>query len=437
MLKTISKKLAFLPILFLMFGSLYISPVKAAASFGISGSRSLTAGQTFSVTISVSRNTTYNAVSVNVSANNLTILSASATGGWTAISGPSRSASSASFSGALLGQNITGSRNVLILSVRAPSSTGSASLTVSGQVSGEGSGTGTENGSGSASYTIKAAPTAAPTPKPAAGAVTVASSTHPDQNKWYNSNSPAFSWNKDGGVLGFSYSFDNSPSTDPDTTSEGAASTTAFSNQENGVFYFHIKAQNDIGWGPASHFKVNIDNLAPEPFTITTIKDESTNEYRVYFATNDKNSGIASYTVDVDGQSLGVKSSDFTLPLSTREIKVTAADSAGNVKESILKFSEAGALIAPTIQNTSNNNSSNQQQSTNPSTNSTNLWLIVLAIISSLLLIYAITMTALHLKDKGHFNKIAKKPGDKKDATKSKVELNPSSDFGVEKSPLK
>lgn len=433
MLKTLLKKISFIPIFLLFSGIMSFTPAHAAASFSVSGGRTLTAGQSLTVTISVYRSTTYNAVSLNVSSSNITITGASVTGGWTAVSGPSRTANSASFSGALLGQNITGSKAVLVLTLRAPSTPGNASLSISGQISGSGSGTGTESGSGSASYTIVAAPTPTPTPKPTPGPVTVKTTTHPDPNKWYAIKAPVFSWTGDNNATDYSYSLDTLPSTEPDDLSEGNTLTHSFPEEKDGTYYFHIKAKNDVGWGPSVHYKINIDTSLPEPFTVTAIKDETNNIYKIYFATNDKPAGIGNYEVTLDGQSLGIKTSNFTVPLSSKEIKVTATDLAGNKVESTLNLSTESKIETPTATPTETLTVNNND------TSPMSLWLIVIAVIASFIAIYAIVMTGLYFKENGHFKKLTQRREieiPEKKNTKTTKKVAGTSD-GIEESPIK
>jgi hypothetical protein len=48
------------------------------------------------------------------------------------------------------------------------------------------------------------------------GGVLVYSDTHSFQDRWYNNNSPVIGWNRDPGVIGYSYVLDNKPNTIPE-----------------------------------------------------------------------------------------------------------------------------------------------------------------------------------------------------------------------------
>ena len=98
---------------------------------------------------------------------------------------------------------------------------------------------------------------------PAAPALT--SPTHPDPATWYNDNHPTFQWNvPSGGVVdNYSYILDQVDGAIPDTTPEGNVTSYDAGNRADGVWYFHIRAHNAAGWGPAGQVRVNIDTTAP------------------------------------------------------------------------------------------------------------------------------------------------------------------------------
>src|SRR3989344_1893263 len=70
--------------------------------------------------------------------------------------------------------------------------------------------------------------------------VVIFSDTHPKENDWYNNMNPVISWEKDEGVEGFSYVFDNKPFTMPENTIMTTATTKSFESLNDGMWYFHI-----------------------------------------------------------------------------------------------------------------------------------------------------------------------------------------------------
>ncbi|MEI6462397.1 MAG: fibronectin type III domain-containing protein, partial [bacterium] len=338
-MKNILKKISIFFVTFLFLSPVFITNVFAAsASVSLSGGGTVNTSQSISISVSVSASEAYNATTVNVSFNNLTYVGVSANSQWTGVEGPTRNGNNITFSGAKLGGSFTGSKNVLTINFKAPSSAGSSSVSASGTVAlADGSGTQVSAGSKSVSYTVVTPPPPAPT---APGGINVSSSTHPDSNSWYSSKSVTLSWKISSDVTGYSYILDQSDSTTPDNTSEGTDLTKTLDSLKDGVNYFHIKAQNSVGWGSVTHFKIQVDSTQPDPFTITKVLDEVSSSYVIYFATNDDISGISKYTVNIDGVDKGEQKSKYTLPLNAQNVIVTAIDKAGNIKESTIQLSQ-------------------------------------------------------------------------------------------------
>jgi len=399
-----------------------------AASFSTSGGGTVNTGQTITVTISANHSAAYNAVTANVNFSNLTYVSASVTGGWTPVSGPERSGNTVSFSGALLGSSATGTRGVMSITFRAPNSPGTATVSSSGTIAlADGSGTKLSAGGNAVTYTVRTPPTPpppTPTPKPAPGPVTISSSTHPDQAQWYKSTDITFNWNQEAGVTDFSYALDNQQSTVPDDISEGNATTKTYSGQTDGTYYFHIKSKNEVGWGPVSHFAVNIDTSSPDPFTPTSTKNPS-GSYQLFFSTNDKGSGALTYFVKADDVDLGATTSGVTIPAGTKSVVITATDKAGNTQTSEINL-EQNSTIITTPSNT--NNTSNTNNNTNQNTNSSIIPALTIALV--LTIIYALVITGIYLTEKGFLDKITKRL----DGTKS---FGKKEEKVFEESPIK
>jgi hypothetical protein len=93
-------------------------------------------------------------------------------------------------------------------------------------------------------------------------APTISSSTHPDQNTWYSNDDPTFAWTIPSdlsGIAGYSYAFDQTPSTVPDNTIEPAGTSKFYLDVVSGEWYFHIKAIDNAGnWGATSHYRIRI-----------------------------------------------------------------------------------------------------------------------------------------------------------------------------------
>ncbi len=157
----------------------------------------------------------------------------------------------------------------------------------------DGKGTNILTSMGEGFYSLKIPPPAGPK---------VFSSTHSDQNKWYKNNNPAFAWQKETGVTDFSYSIDQNFHTIPDNISEGSHTSVSYTDLEDGIWYFHIKAKKGGGWGGVTHYLVQIDTTPPAIFKLAF--EPSTNSPVtaarapvISFITTDSLSGLDHYEI--------------------------------------------------------------------------------------------------------------------------------------------
>lgn len=182
----------------------------------------------------------------------------------------------------------------------------------------------------------------------APGGVNIFSETHQLQDNWYNNNSPVVSWDRDAGVVGFSYVLDNNPSTVPGNTVNITETTKSFENLADGLWYFHIKANKAGVWGTTGHFLMRVDTTPPAIFkpetnylVAATVLVERT---LVSFFTTDNLSGIDHYEVGVIDKSQPTTvspvfvqaESPFQVPItkgSKLQVIVRAVDKAGNVRD--------------------------------------------------------------------------------------------------------
>lgn len=336
-------------ILILLFSILTsISPIPLlkvsaqSANFYTTGGGTVFTGEQINVTVGVNSDGNFNAVTVNVNYSNLTFLGASVTGGWTGVDGPTDQGGNVTFSGALLGSSASGSRNILNLSFRAPFNSSQSSISVSGVITAaDGSGTKINGGGNSVGYSVVTPPPPPPPPDPAPEAVIINSSSHPDQNKWYAINSASFSWNNQDKVIDFSYDFNQTSDHNLDETAENSETEAVFSNLNDGIYYLHIRARNNVGWGPVSRYKINIDTTQPDPFAIASLPDaDDAKKTRIYFSSFDALSGVASYTLKLDGIDNGSQKSGFLLPDNVFKVEVIALDNAGNKRSAELIIKE-------------------------------------------------------------------------------------------------
>ncbi len=123
----------------------------------------------------------------------------------------------------------------------------------------------------------------------------ISSFTHPDSDVWYMNNNPVFSWEKEKGMTDFSFSISQNPQEIPDTISEGPDTSVFYRDIDDGIWYFHLRAQGNGIWGRASHFGVKIDTAPPKEFDPRIDLPSGF----TYFSTKDINSGIDYYEISV------------------------------------------------------------------------------------------------------------------------------------------
>ena len=194
----------------------------------------------------------------------------------------------------------------------------------------DGAGTEVLGSTGGATFSLRPAPIGSPT---------VTSSTHPNQNSWYSTRSVSLSWTKPSGSGGFSYTFNESKTTIPDDVSEGKATSATFSARSDGIYYFHIKAHGEAGWGTTTHFRIQADTTPPDPFLIYTdpSADHIDKAPLVWATATDGTSGIGHYELSLDGANFTKVKIPYqfsSIPEGNHSLFLRAFDRAGNYRES-------------------------------------------------------------------------------------------------------
>lgn len=170
---------------------------------------------------------------------------------------------------------------------------------------------------------------------------------YPDESRWYNLTSVFnVAWELPLDVTGVTTALNNQPNYVPPKKSEGLFENKAFPSLADGVQYLHVHFQNNVGWGPAAHYRLAVDTQPPLPFDISVIEGESSDSPTptLQFGTNDALSGLKEYQIRIgDGELIKVPAADFTgtytMPLLTpgkRQVIVKAVDNAENgIEDSI------------------------------------------------------------------------------------------------------
>jgi len=118
----------------------------------------------------------------------------------------------------------------------------------------------------------------------------ISSSSHPEQSKWYATNTPpSFTWttfyDDASGFAGYSYELDKNPETIPNDSIDGTnIAYTHNGTLTDGIYYFHVKAGDAAGnWSNASHYKIQVDTKPPDILVIFSSNYPDQNKW---YATN-------------------------------------------------------------------------------------------------------------------------------------------------------
>ena len=198
------------------------------------------------------------------------------------------------------------------------------------------------------------------TPGLTPGTPTITSSTHPDESAWYANADAEFSWTTFPQVTGSSYSIDQNATTDPDETSEGIEHTASATGLADGIWYFHVRLENQFGWGQSAHYRVQIDTTDPTGSASIvggTPTEDTTPQLQV--DASDQTSGIASIEVIIDGNNLGAFALGQLQPLQLPQISVgdhtifvIVKDAAGNSISIPVKLTIKAPSVIKQITNT-------------------------------------------------------------------------------------
>jgi hypothetical protein len=104
---------------------------------------------------------------------------------------------------------------------------------------------------------------------------TVASPTHPDQDRWYPEHLARFTFSACDAPLGYSVEFDSSSATVPDGVPEEVTGTWMAPLTADGDYWLHVRAVRDVGWMTGTaHYRVRADFTAPLPPSLVETSHE-------------------------------------------------------------------------------------------------------------------------------------------------------------------
>lgn len=348
--------------LLIFLGCVSLPKLTQAATLGTSVSdATLTVGQSVTVTVRVSSSSQHiNSAegSLFFPSNLLQVSSVSRSGSiftfWAVE--PTASSGKVSFSGGLPSPGYKGAGAKVFHVTFKAKATGTATITLSGArvLANDGYGTNVLTSASGASLTISEAGTTPVTPAPPGRPAPVLTiKNFPSGTTWYNQTEAVVSWTKPSGYLGSSVVFDQRANTVPGQSVSTTASSGTFTLTSDGVWYIHVRHQYQTGWGPTTTATLRRDTTPPDIFSVNTERDgDSDATPTLTFSATDTTSGIAGYTMTVDGGAAKqVASPHTTVPLTAGKhaVAIIARDHAGNTRIVTVDIMVTG-YSAPVIQ---------------------------------------------------------------------------------------
>jgi hypothetical protein len=161
---------------------------------------------------------------------------------------------------------------------------------------------------------------------------------YPDPTRWYNVLGDTIAlWNVPPDVTQVATGLAHNESDINLVTEKTLSNGQDFGTLKDGIWYIAVRFKNNIGWGSPAYYKISVDTAVPLPFA-TQIENAGTDNPSpmIQFETSDSLSGIAGYTVAVDGTVIATTTANvttMTLPPQapgTHTLVVSASDLAGN-----------------------------------------------------------------------------------------------------------
>lgn len=168
----------------------------------------------------------------------------------------------------------------------------------------------------------------------------------PDQNKWYSISDPRFEWPIPRGITGVSFFSDHNVRSNPGAVSDGLMSFYQYKEApEDGVWYFHLRLRNNVGWGAAAHYRYQIDRTPPTDLAVSfpNGKESDNPAPHLTVSATDVLSGVDFYKISIDnGEPIKVTGNEYTVPpqgVGKHTVLVQVADKAGNESSVTEEFS--------------------------------------------------------------------------------------------------
>ena len=192
----------------------------------------------------------------------------------------------------------------------------------------------------------------------AAQAGIIQSSTHPDPARWYATTTAFLRWELPEGAEALRVGVDQNPRGLPDRRPATLVRQMRFEDLPEGVSYFHLQIKERGVWGEVLHYPLRVDTAPPRLTRVEEKErsDDTDPRVRFFIEGEDALSGIAYYTVSVNGSAPREWRPDGEALYAVPEVgpgehtlEVVAYDRAGNSTTTAASFVVA-PLDAPVLE---------------------------------------------------------------------------------------
>ena len=304
--------LLFLAVFFFLPNEIFAASLSISPSTGV-----YTTGNTFSVRVVV--NTAGQPINaaegtINFNPKEVSVVSVDRSNSifnlWVTEPKFSNTAGTINFSGGLPSGYTGSSGTVFTITFRTISAaTARVSLTGGSVLANDGRGTNVLSGMNGGTYTIQAqSSTPAPevveyvAPANTPAQPKIQSSTHANQEEWYQAKRAELSWDLPSGIIAVRTLLDKNQFSIPTKVYEEPIRNITLEDLPEGISYFHLQFKNEDGWGKVAHYRLAVDTLKPSNFNISLLEnaDLSNPVQKLKLDITDEGSGVNRYKVRVD-----------------------------------------------------------------------------------------------------------------------------------------
>lgn len=172
-------------------------------------------------------------------------------------------------------------------------------------------------------------------------AMNINSSSHPNQNNWYNKTNVKLSWSLPPGTEAVKTLLGAYPNSEPTVYYRDPITKKEIADLEEGIWYFHASYLKGGVWSKTEHFRIKVDTTSPTDLVAETQRGDNENIV-VNLKASDSLSGVDYFKIAPDSEDpINVKAdkngeASAEIPFSTvgeHKVVVSAYDKTGNSTE--------------------------------------------------------------------------------------------------------